>query len=703
MTAASYIKSFLLGILAAAACACTEVEPENDFSGVTLDIIASPATKAEMPGVDNYNENLINSVHYFFYAKGDHSHAILYGNQGGLNVKNDALIRVNMDEGTVNNILFPRPENKCDVFIIVNLPAGTDIPVNTSLESIRAMALAANFNAAEKQANFVMQGLGEATITDRRKTIAASGTIPVDRIASKLTVGVIVPPKYELKDSHDVVQETWIPQPEGMKIVLHKGKRTATIGSEPQQVGSDHFNSNERTFSIGTLQGASLSTGDRAYACNAPFYSYPEKWSVGEDDAPYLTITLPWSLDDGSGNFSFQKCYYKVLINGTSLEANNWYNINVRLGVLGSFTEAEPTIEIQDNFVTYYVEDWTEALKDNEDIMMNIVQAEIKGAQYLVVPTTDYSMYNTNTLSIPYSTSHDCEIVSISATKYNFKNYNYTNVSSSVSVSLEQGVIKVSRTINNNVTSSGFDAAPINISFIIRHKGDDDYSETITITQYPAMYIQGFKSNGKVFVNGTGYSGTSDYVSLQNNLGSISKPSTIDGSGENNNQYQYVVHISALSGSTAIIGDPRVGNTTAVGSLTDLPGNYKPTAEDTQTTIAPSMRIASSYGKTTPLSYANAQRRCAAYQENGYPAGRWRLPTEAEIEYLVSLSKNNVIPTLFAASSNYWAAGGRVFNGSQFSNGTSNSYVRCVYDEWYWGSQQDNAHMTTWSGYQTNL
>lgn len=89
-------------------------------------------------------------------------------------------------------------------------------------------------------------------------------------------------------------------------------------------------------------------------------------------------------------------------------------------------------------------------------------------------------------------------------------------------------------------------------------------------------------------------------------------------------------------------------------SATALIGNsprqitsYYPTQEDNVANmISPKFRIASSWGVTSGSSYANAQRRCASYQENGYPAGRWRIPTEAEIKFVNGLSADGYIPEL---------------------------------------------------------
>ena len=110
--------------------------------------------------------------------------------------------------------------------------------------------------------------------------------------------------------------------------------------------------------------------------------------------------------------------------------------------------------------------------------------------------------------------------------------------------------------------------------------------------------------------------------------------------------------------------------------------NYHPSASTKDTnndkpnvdkTIAPAFLIASSWGITQPVEYNQAKRRCASYQENGYPAGRWRIPTDAEIEFITGLSTKGYIPTLFQG--NYWNSSG----GTRSSNATGNSiYIRCV-------------------------
>jgi hypothetical protein len=118
--------------------------------------------------------------------------------------------------------------------------------------------------------------------------------------------------------------------------------------------------------------------------------------------------------------------------------------------------------------------------------------------------------------------------------------------------------------------------------------------------------------------------------------------------------------------------------------------------EEYDNIIAPSFKIQSSYGAATnSVYYRVAQKRCATYQEAGYPAGRWRLPTLAEIQYVIYLQNQGVIENMFSTNSQgYWtSSGGRIivssnaYTGNYNSNGGNNCFVRCVYDTWYWGEK----------------
>lgn len=123
---------------------------------------------------------------------------------------------------------------------------------------------------------------------------------------------------------------------------------------------------------------------------------------------------------------------------------------------------------------------------------------------------------------------------------------------------------------------------------------------------------------------------------------------------------------------------------------------YRPTesSDRTKNMIAPGYRISTKLGGTEHgnLNAAQAKYRCAGYQEDGFPAGRWRIPTISEIKFIAQLSAKGVFEPMFR--SNYWSANGvvnvNVENGTVTSNNNQDALLRCVYDSWYWGDEQWN-------------
>lgn len=136
--------------------------------------------------------------------------------------------------------------------------------------------------------------------------------------------------------------------------------------------------------------------------------------------------------------------------------------------------------------------------------------------------------------------------------------------------------------------------------------------------------------------------------------------------------------------------------------------------------IAPVLRVASSFGKVAVDGRPQMRRRCATYQEAGRPAGRWRLPTRAEVYFIAQLSADRRIPILFGAPTAdkpgyYWTAQcginadgvGNVYDNEGNEGDPGQTAVRiypygtfaarCVYDEWYW-TQIDGTELPTPNG-----
>ena len=313
--------------------------------------------------------------------------------------------------------------------------------------------------------------------------------------------------------------------------------------------------------------------------------------------------------------------------------------------------------------------------------------------------------------------------------------------------------ITLTHTLNNNMDSDGFDYVPYTVVVRATMTITDSAGNTstmvkdITFKQYPAIYLYAdtnasFVSEGSsnainndpanTFVNGWNrrtYDNGSESIAPGVTTNNPTKPGTVWGlySSSNSNPNQYVVTISSLDSSLPyIIADPR-SRTSDVSSLNigtiatsyavdydfNLAANKRQmqnyyrtndsrtdgstTASDnpndyiTAYHIAPKYRIASSYSVTTGVESLDiARRRCATYQENGYPAGRWRMPTYAEVAFICLMSNKGMIPDLFDDGTSYWCAHGQFepSGNKVILGGSGASSIRCVYDEWYWGSER---------------
>lgn len=308
-------------------------------------------------------------------------------------------------------------------------------------------------------------------------------------------------------------------------------------------------------------------------------------------------------------------------------------------------------------------------------------------------------------------------------------------------VGAPEGHLVLNHLLNGVLTSDYFDASPYTFKVEIYLQRDPSFKvEEFTIVQYPQTYIEAQESTvhsnspaaspnnqfyGFIFING---------VSNVTNAGTPSPWTTIMSIGSNYNRQtnhnMYILTTGVLSDSSMRLGDPRttsstnqaqtVGNNVtsgnrpqgdqtptfiqapAVNGGTRSLSNYYPTdAAKSPTFIAPKLRIQSAFGRRGSnkagnnssnqqddyrYNYASAWNRCAAYQEDGYPAGRWRLPTEAEINYVNTLSQRSFIPALFYGGTPYWTATPGVAINDGGNQSVLQASTRCVYDDWYWGS-----------------
>ena len=691
--------------------ACSDIDPfESDETRgleLTVNCVNLNNTRATMPGDNSYNENAIKTIHYFLYVSGKtNENAVMKGKFDIAEGTNGtAIIRIPMNEAELNTIVFPRPIEECEVYLIANLPDGV-LPADlktlddTRLATLRAKAIAADFQNNPVQNSFVMEGSDKARIISRNKTVAAEGQVTLERLASKITTRIAVVDAFT--DSDGTV---WTPMVDQMQIHLDNAVSNTTLAGD---FGNTHFDYDART-KLGTANGT-IDSNPVVFQVYQPFYSYPCTWDYSDQEALALYIMLPWQPDNGQ---KFKNCYYKVYLPTMQLDRNTWYNLDLKIGMLGSFTETDEPIPITG--IIYKVIDWKNGFAD-WSAGLN-VDTELLSAHYLVVDQNSYVVNNKNTFEIPFITSHKCVIEDLQVTTTDFgttdnpRNDPKDITSQAVAgkwLTVDGNTIKLNHALNNDfVGTKNYDYAPYKFTFTLCHENNKEkFKERITITQKPAIsitahlnslyeYSEGDNLNGYQYVNGT----------AANRDGSGNYGGAWGLRGGNTNPYMYTIEVTVLPpGSSYILGDPRSeessvppGNNAATAPDIDGTGErtlkkYYGTKTDAsvQNMIAPKFRIASSHGVTSSISHANAINRAATYQEDGYPAGRWRVPTMAEVLFMVTLSADGKIPTLFSAGSAYWCANGKVTpqnNGevnTSVGTGGNNGPVRCVYDDWYW-------------------
>ncbi len=703
-----------LAILMMAASCQKEVfsgTPELEGGGVKLNFICNVQNaKATMAGDDNYNENALTTIDYFLYPEGQTGrNAYLHG-------------RVTMNGRTNYNVLVNTSQlsalfsgaaagNHCDVYAIANYP--TEISsAATDTTTLRNLAMTNHFNGSTVPTNFVMCGHTKATVINKNKTKAAEGTVTLTRAASKVTFECRIADHVDITNTissggEELTQTIrWVPILSQMNAYLVNSHCSGKVSGEEVTVNDGNLDRySQRLLTDGDSDGW--------YTC-APFYSYSQSWNAGDEREPFIKLVVPWAYLNQQGQQAGQKqFYYKVPCPGLDMKANYWYHIKLDVAILGGDDfEAMLTVSGQ-----YYVMDWN---------TQTIVQAdaEIKDARYISVPSNTYTMYNTTRMDALITSSHDAEINLKSVTYYDYVNKRNTDYTATartnqwITYDDETRLFTINHTLNNDVTTTGFDSSPYVFTFEIRHADDNTYTTgDIVVTQYPAMYIEELQSNKYVFVNSY-TNGNTAYDDSRNSLGSIANRSEINDSGDNTNSHMYRIHVTSVAGLDYVIGDTRLWGSSSITTLNNLGNDYMPTASVNEDMIAPVFMVASSAGKTSALSYQMAETRCAAYQENGFPAGRWRLPTKAEILFLIQLSEKDKIPTLFTPDSSlsgggYWCSSGVVypltngtvtyldFNAAQGYHSNTN-WPRCIYDTWYWGDNNYSQYLTTWSGYQTS-
>ena len=637
--------------------------------------------------------------------------------------------------------------------------------VNTFAHNADGWKVTEDGEAALYPKYFVMTG--QATLTADPKGI--TGTIDMKRIAAKISfvVNVTAPApttvdgvtetwKPMLNDNNPRI---YLTNTVGNALVGGADAVDAEAGTGPVY---------PETLGQFDYSPIILDFGDGTTATSPAFYTFPLAWESGADTEINCKLIIPWMMErtqDGIVTYSTQReLYYKINFPEQIIESNNWYVFTVNATFLGHEGE-EPTIDIVTDKAQ--VLPWTATTAVNPVISAAKYLSVEKGARdndgqhpvtiYTSGITISYAASDVVTLVVKniyqpnLSTGSDEYLIqdgaAVTANISARQNKINTDSEAQWSEEIVRGWIthdtdgnlfELSHLLNSDLISNNMDATPYHYEIEL-HLGaegsatynDAKYIKTVDIIQYPQVYVledpntNASNNSGGVFINGS-QEATTRWQRTAGGWGTQATYWNLGGvhglTGQNQNPNMYVLTISVSNDYN--IGDPRgavsvpaftYNNTNHYAQASWTGGtqtnhrltNYHPAASSgVDNIIAPKIRIASSYGVcTTGRNEDEGILRCATYQEDGIPAGRWRLPTLAEVKYIATLSANKRIPYLFGSEpstgpgadndSYYYIAGGLIhvnnsskvaekYTGNQ-SGENLGAVARCVYDEWFWG------------------
>ena len=663
---------------------------------------------------------------------------------------------------------------KCDVYVIANRPYASsgdnalpdeDLSVASLKENIvlytdgfqkRVEDNTDGTYSPSVQESFVMEG---AAAVDRNG-LSLSGTVKVERVASKISL-VIKGVSDEVTDEYGVV---WCSDKSSIRLSLRRGSNRTKLGTTP----TEFLYKADKDRDIFNLNAVSVDneTADGGLTTRVPFYTYPTNWEHDENSRTHFMLVVEWTRKDNSDERIVT--YYEANVNaaGTYTKRNTYYKIYQEIKVLGNMEEESPLVLVPSSYV---VLDWGQR-RDLTDVETD-TDAEMNNLRYLVLNETSVTLNNRAAYEIFYFSSHPLRISDI-VVKWDDTSATLSEVKTIASVSSpsytvdangdilyvvnssndsknrlgarpltlrihnvkdndgeDRSYIYVEHAILNDMSANA-DYTQYTISFNVHHDGDTRYSDNVTIVQNPMILVTA-EMNSNYKDNPNNYNSNKGYVYVNSGGTMFGSADGISSNAGNKNPNRYIISVTSLNTADYIIGDPRTGivDNLTWGSNANLATNkptmkysgdtnnrslkyYHPTEEGHRTDrmLSPRFMIASSYGVTSDVTKANAERRCATYQEDGYPAGRWRVPTQAEVEYLVGLSAKGVIPVLFGYvkgsssygnDAEYWSANNAVVVNSEegsveipASGRVTSAAVRCVYDVWYW---QDKCNRSTYT------
>lgn len=696
-----------LAVVLAAGCIKVDIQHYSVSTVAKLHLKNTDLVETRANGIEGLNENYIGTIQCFFSVGGtavDYATGVIDVNQNDTGNGVEYPLDIPSD---VLEDLFPNGATTCNLYVLANAPAVGQVATIDAIKST-VITLSKDENGAlkEKQDSFVMDG--STTVTKNNDNTLA-GTVNLARAAAKIEVDLKVDKQIVIGEGDAAV--TWTPDLANVKITYNQSVTASTVNAEPANASArTSYAQTAQPFTFTTADALTYSTGVQ----NMPFYSYPSQWADNKDaTAANILLEIPWKK---ATETQYQTYRYQIPVNfdDKNLLRNHIYKLSINVGILGAL---DGVVEITPSYI---VVDWKS----------HTINTELSRPQYLVVDQNYVVMNNVEEISVGYASSDAVAVEIIESTITGFSYDSNGKVTSGTAVyaehtaELDGNKVVFSHQLDNTRDDYKYDYLVQEVVVRIYHKTSSSTTaanatiyEEITFVQYPAMYVTSYGlTSSTVFINGSSSGGSGEWYYVRGSASASANHYTITVSAfdestsnyqicdpreaSNNNNFTFYNVDNGTNGTVRSTASDAAGDNTLTGYRGTITGSAA------ENMVAPQFMFASSYisnsrGDQSLTVGTSARYRCAGYQEYGYPAGRWRIPTPGELNVIGKLCAEGKVESIFVNGATYMSSNGPyTFSSSNGtftkSSSTTSGTMRCVYDTWYWKDKCANVNQFIW-------
>lgn len=689
-------------------------EVENDhalmISPALLDM--QVAVKTRGSNDTEYNENTVKRLDVFFF-KEDNTLAKAYhitteagivhygGKEGYLLSKNWK------DDGLARNTAY-------NVFVVANstnetittaaagvTPASLQALTLTDENIYKRYATTDDATYSSTKAFLMNANVPSWSITTAGTQLVNDNTITLERAAVKFVLDVSLSAEFaeRLQDSGQQYG-----QPSWKYVNFNTVTAEVPGGTTPEAAIS--------TGGSGAFLSVVPGTGDQEGHYTVVTYAYPQAWT-STDAAPAIFLSFP-ARPLGAGNQGEPSYHYYYIPlcaqSTTATQRNNLYKVNAIINSFGS-SEAITNDPVS---LEYEVLPWGTSYEAGIEAVAN---------DYILATPSRYTFKGGPvgeflTTRIKYYASGNVEIDNSSISGFYIdKDGKQVDISSQLQTGDANSVFEVSRLNDGNrgefevkskvptngtyrevhfTVKCGNKTQEVKIrhyplDFLTSEQGDYstyDYTGWVELGKRGTYVSSEINSNGYLRFR-TSSGGVYDAMTYYNGyiytLNQNGNRGTRDASLTNNRMY--ILQITSASDDYSV-GRPTIIPTSSRVYTNN--NNYETVNYDysTDDVLSPAFMLGSQLGAVyTFSSHQAAAVHCHLYKEvnNGYSYTHWRLPTKAEIRYMIEKQDaygDDVITTIVGGQYYWTLDGGYAYNseGTGQSSPTGSKYVRCVRD-----------------------